>query len=342
MNRDTAPTFPARHWTARALGAAERRAPDLAARVAEWLWWRIPTPPPPARRNRHVHERGQSLRVRPDGLDLAVHVFGAPDAPTAYLVHGWGGWWQQFASVVPVLVDAGYRVVAYDAPSHGASGPGRYGASTRVMEMARAHELVVERFGPSHLTLAHSVGAMAVMWAHESGTPARAFLLYSPAVRTEPMIEFLGRAVGAGPRTIQRLGARIERTLGRSLRDFDVTDMLGRLDPRDPPPMLAVHDRGDVQTLARDTDELVRGWPGSRLMLRDGSGHAGVLRDGEVLAATRRFAEAVHPAGSPRRTTDRVTMPPSPRQLAEMGVSSSGLRRQDAWETPGPSERSAR
>ncbi|MEZ4682380.1 MAG: alpha/beta fold hydrolase [Caldilineaceae bacterium] len=41
--------------------------------------------------------------------------------PTVLLVHGWAGRGSQLAPLVAPLVNAGYRVVAFDAPAHGDS-----------------------------------------------------------------------------------------------------------------------------------------------------------------------------------------------------------------------------
>lgn len=276
----------------RALRVSEAVAPGVAASFAERQWWRIAPPPPLERRSRAVGLPGERVRITSRHLDLTAHVFGPVAGPTAYVVHGWGGWWQQFATLIAALADCGYRVVAYDAPSHGESGPGRYGTTTRVMEMAEAYGTVVERFGPSRLTVAHSVGAMAAMWAHESGTPTDSYLWLSPATRMEPMIDFLATTVGLGPRSRLALTRRIERTMGRPLADFDVSTMTGRIDPTSPPRLLAIHDRGDARTSAADTEQLLRQWPGARFRAVDGPGHNGVLRHPGSVAAARAFARA--------------------------------------------------
>ncbi|MGZ5446135.1 MAG: alpha/beta hydrolase [Thermoanaerobaculia bacterium] len=44
------------------------------------------------------------------------------EGPAVLLVHGWGGHAAQFQSFVEPLVRAGFRAIAFDAPSHGSSG----------------------------------------------------------------------------------------------------------------------------------------------------------------------------------------------------------------------------
>ena len=50
---------------------------------------------------------------------LALYDWGS--GPTVLLVHGWGARGTHLGKLVPPLVAAGYRVVAFDAPGHGQS-----------------------------------------------------------------------------------------------------------------------------------------------------------------------------------------------------------------------------
>jgi pimeloyl-ACP methyl ester carboxylesterase len=60
--------------------------------------------------------------VSSDGVDLAVYEWGDPDAPPILMAHGgfdFAGTYDVFA---PLLADAGFRCVAWDARGHGDSG----------------------------------------------------------------------------------------------------------------------------------------------------------------------------------------------------------------------------
>lgn len=91
-----------------------------------------PSPPAPAPgsdpgdddETRHVPgarapERTRS--VRSGGLRLAVHEWGDADAPPVGLVHGGFDFSRTFDVFAPMLADAGWRVVAWDARGHGDS-----------------------------------------------------------------------------------------------------------------------------------------------------------------------------------------------------------------------------
>lgn len=60
-------------------------------------------------------------RVDAHGVALAVHEWGAPDAPPVLLVHGALDFARTFDVFAPLIADAGFRVVAYDQRGHGDS-----------------------------------------------------------------------------------------------------------------------------------------------------------------------------------------------------------------------------
>lgn len=157
------------------LRTLERISPTASAAVAERLWFRVGSPPSAERRNRHVTDPGAPFTLTHHDSEIHGRTWGDPTAAPAYLVHGWGGWWQQLSSFVPVLTAQGFRVIAFDALAHGDSGPGSLGRrSSTVPEMAECYHAVAERWGTPALTVAHSMGCLSVVWAqrHHGITPS--------------------------------------------------------------------------------------------------------------------------------------------------------------------------
>src|ERR671918_336718 len=69
--------------------------------------------------------------------------WGSRDAPAVLLAHGWGGNAAQMRPFVFPLLQAGYRVIAYDQPAHGVSG----GRVTGLPDFADVLTLVAQRSG---------------------------------------------------------------------------------------------------------------------------------------------------------------------------------------------------
>src|SRR5215218_8620396 len=93
---------------------AEHVAPRRAGRAACDLWFTAP----PRMADAPLPEGGAPFEVEAEGHAVRGHVWGLDQPTTIYLMHGWGGRGAQFAAMATPLVEAGHRVVMFDAPAH--------------------------------------------------------------------------------------------------------------------------------------------------------------------------------------------------------------------------------
>jgi alpha-beta hydrolase superfamily lysophospholipase len=258
-----------------AFASLERTAPDVGARIAERLWFTVPSGG--AIRS---PQGGRPFEVRTRGRELRGWIWGS--GPTVYLVHGWGGHAGQLASFVRPLVTAGFTVVAHDAPSHGASGPGHAGrGSSDIIEFAQSLDAVAAEHGPAHAVIGHSMGAMAAVLAMQHGwLGAERLVMIAPMVDVRDAFPVFGARLGLGERTLRRLARRVERRVAMPLDSFDLAALAPRLQPTS---LLAVHDRDDRETPYTTTEALVARWPDAELLTTHGLGHRRILRDPDVV-----------------------------------------------------------
>ena len=139
-----------------------RVAPSAAAVFARRL---IGTPPRHAPRKWELElaGRAQSSSVKVGRKTIPVVAWG--QGRTVLLVHSWGGRGTQMGRFVDPLVDAGFRVVAFDLPAHGVAGTGE----TDMVECAAAVAAVAsaqsEAGHPVAAVIAHSFGVMTALLA---------------------------------------------------------------------------------------------------------------------------------------------------------------------------------
>ena len=263
----------------------ERLAPGLGARWAESLWFRVP----PARgRHQRLAPPGRPFRVPVLGATVAGETWG--EGPAVYLVHGWGGWRGQLDALVAPLTAAGYRVVAFDAPSHGDSDPGPEGPGrSSVLELAAALAAVAAAHGPAAAVVAHSLGATATAFAMRDGLAADRAVFVSPMADPLPYTRAFAARLGFGERVRARLVDRIERRVAMPMSAFSVPAVAGQIAT---PPLLLVHDRLDSETGWSDSAAIARAWPAARLVTTSGLGHRRILRDPAVVAEVTGFLTA--------------------------------------------------
>jgi pimeloyl-ACP methyl ester carboxylesterase len=267
-----------------------RVCPSRAEQLAAWLFCH------PARGKlvadeTAVLESGHRFELNACGHELAAWSWG--DGPTVLLHHGWNGRAAHMAGFVRPLLDAGYSVVAYDAPAHGDS-PGRI---TAAPEMARILREVAHRLVGLHGVVAHSLGGAATLLAIRGGLKLeRAVLIASPS-DLRGFIDLFGEHLGLPPHTREGMAQRTE-----SWFDFDWPQMdVSHWAEAERPPLLVVHDRDDRVVPWGHGERIRAAWGEAELMTTEDLGHRRIRRSEEVIRKTVEFL-----AASPAADRDRA------------------------------------
>jgi len=254
-----------------------RVAPHQVGKTARDLWFTAP-----ARMEAlAVPEGGAPFEIEAQGHAVRGLAWGADDAPTVYLVHGWGGRGAQLAAMVSPLVETGHRVVMVDLPAHGDSDHGPAGPRrTHGMEFAQALDAVAGRFGPAEAVIAHSMGTISTYLAMRYGwLGAERLVLIAPMVEAESMCDVFQRSLGFGARVRRAFDRAVDEFVGVPLKEFDARIQARHVVPL---PTLVVTDRGDRQAPYAGVVELAETL-GAPLLTTHGLGHRKILRDPDVI-----------------------------------------------------------
>jgi pimeloyl-ACP methyl ester carboxylesterase len=256
-------------------------APGVAARWAETIFCR-----PPRNEARPAEEAflgtGERLTVRSEDQDLAVWTWGT--GPVVVLAHGWGGRAGRFSSIASALVGAGFRVVLFDAPAHGAS----MGQQASLPQFARALREVGDAMGPTYGLVGHSLGGAAVSLAISKGLDAqRAVLLAAPAD-----VFLFSHAFAQHLRIPPRAHDVMQQNLATRLQfrwdELHIPTLAKSLSAS----ALIIHDLDDTDVPYGHGEEIARAWPGAELFTTTGLGHRAILRNPEVIRRTVAFLQA--------------------------------------------------
>ena len=258
----------------------ERFVPRLGARMAAWMWFKLP--PAPARSA--VPDGASAFSVESMGHTVRGLSWGT--GPVVYALHGWGGRGDQFAAFVAPLVSAGYRVVVFDALSHGASDDGPSGRGrAHGVEFGRALDDVAVKFGPAHAVIAHSMGAISSLLALRDGwLGAERLVMIAPMVDLTGHFDRFGATVGFGHRIRHHLNASTKARTGVAVEGFSFDRIAEDLHPL--PPTLFIHDRRDREAPHDMSARVVEHLPSAEIVSTDGLGHRRILQDPGVVAAT--------------------------------------------------------
>ena len=260
----------------------------LAAWVANRLFtmtWRPRMRP----EQRKVLARAWQFPVRMAGGNaVTTYVWGDDDAPTVLLMHGWNGYAGQWAAFVDPFLRRGYRVVALDAPAHGAS-PGRF---TTAGHMARALRAVAEAVGGVDVAVAHSLGSVALGLACRWGLRLKRVALVAPVPTPRPYAEVLTQVLGMSQRGRARALAALPQLAGvRGWSDLSLADAASAM-----PAPWVVHDEGDRTVPLSAMREVLDGWPGAALTVTTGLGHRRILADAAVVSDVVSYTTPIAPS----------------------------------------------
>ncbi|MCC7117973.1 MAG: alpha/beta hydrolase [Anaerolineales bacterium] len=237
-----------------------------------------------------ILKNGNNLTVQHDvpatgaALELAVTAWGNPAHPKALLLHGWGGARAQLTGFVEPLLQAGYFVVAYDQPAHGASA----GRQTNILEIGPTLTTITRRFGGFDAMLAHSFGTLIASYA----------LVKLNCLPPAKLVYFgaFNRLMDALPRfqTLAKLpddltdGIRdllFENFSAELLNSIVNAELVKELQI----PALMFHDHADEVTPVEDSRAIAKTWQGVQYVETKGLGHRGALQSKETQEQVVRF-----------------------------------------------------
>ena len=271
-------------WSMRTVRAGFRvlspTVPGLAARFAEHLFFSPRRHPRPAWEY-EILERGERLSIDRQGKPPIAAWRWGDGARTVLLVHGWEGRGAQLGRFIDPLVDAGFRVVAFDAPGHGDSG----GSRASPMHIARAIERVLEVVSGAHGIIAHSMGALGATLSMSRSPCARRLVYVAPAIDPQRATRAFSHALGIDERVRSRMQRRIEARFSMPMEDLAATTLAPRIEA----PLLVIHDQGDSEVPWADGRTLVDAWPRSELLTTRGLGHRRILKERSVIDASVAF-----------------------------------------------------
>jgi pimeloyl-ACP methyl ester carboxylesterase len=227
-----------------------------------------------------------------DRRDLLVHgrrvvTWSWGSGPAVIFVHGWGGTAAQVQSFVPPLVASGRRVITFDAPAHGASGPSRLGAKQGTFfDFADALAAIAAEEKSVDGVIAHSGGCTAVAWAIRHGwrTPAATFI--APMASPLRYRSVFQHALGVSDEVMARFSSEVERRLRFRWEELEVPGV-ARI--TETPRLLVVHDREDRETAWEEGAAIAEAWPAARMISTTGLGHRRILRDARVVEGVTAF-----------------------------------------------------
>lgn len=260
-------------------------------------------------------DQAERLDISWNGLNVPVYRWGT-SGPTVFCAYGWGynaGRWRHYA---PGLVEAGYRVVAFDPPGHGQADYG-YLDYPKYVDI---EERILRKVGGCQLVLSHSFGGGCLVEALKNlppeMRPERAVVM---GVFSEVRWIFTVFANSLGLRkfVFDAMADYIAQRTGRTIDEFDVAVNGSQIPDVE---FLVVHDPADKVVSIRNARRNHSHWVGSHLYTPSSGGHH--LGTAEI---TNNVLQFLTTGELPPNTTTNVgDIDPLPSIISEHDLVSSG------------------
>lgn len=235
-------------------------------------------------RERVLAQEAEKFEVQIPGKRIQCYSWGK--GPMVLLVHGWAGRATQFRKIIYGLVNANFRVVAFDGPAHGNSD----GRSTNILEFEEAFEKIYAKVGIPEGIIAHSFGGGAVLFAAMNGMVVKKLInIATPTIGDEIIKTYL-KTIHGSPATASFFKAYILKKSGKPFDEFTALHFIRNI--TQDIDLMIVHDENDQEVTIQHAQELIRFYPAAIFYKTQGLGHTRILKDEGVIKKCITFIKA--------------------------------------------------
>jgi pimeloyl-ACP methyl ester carboxylesterase len=201
-----------------------------------------------------------------------------PNGKKILILHGFSSYAYKFEHYVPLLLQMGYEVLAFDAPGHGDS----EGKIVNALVYKRFICQVNEVENGIDAFIAHSFGGLALSLAMQDLPNAanKKMVLIAPATETTTALRWFYKMLQVQPDLQAAIEAYIISMAGKPISYFSVTHSLTVIDT----PCLWIHDKNDLICPFSDTLQAQNNAKAQQeFFITEGLGHNKVYRDQGVM-----------------------------------------------------------
>lgn len=248
--------------------------PNLFTKVA---WNKLTNPQVSKLRDREFELLQEAKQSDLDFNGFTIKLYEwAGEGESILLIHGWEGQAGNFVDLVQKLQVEGFKVYAFDAPSHGYSSRGK----TSLFEFTRLVELLIQKYQVKKL-ISHSFGGVATTYAlfkNQDLEIDKYALITTPDKFSERMQD-VSTQYGISQRVISRLVDKFEADYGLSVDVLNVSNFVREINVKE---AFIIHDKNDRVIPIERSKNVHNNWDECTFETIEGTGHFRILRDERV------------------------------------------------------------
>ncbi|WP_445381494.1 alpha/beta fold hydrolase [Robiginitalea sp. IMCC43444] len=198
--------------------------------------------------------------------DIQTYQWPGP-GPKVLLIHGWESNTFRWRNLISHLSDAGFHIIAFDAPAHGYSS----GTYLHVPLYTECVAYMTHKFEPKY-AVGHSVGGMTALYyahKHPEDTVEKIVTIGSPS-EFEEIADSYQQLLGFNQRVMRGFDQFIFENFGFHIHEFSTS----RFIEGSPKKGLLLHDKMDTIAPFHASQKVHNAWQDSVLIPTEGLGHS--------------------------------------------------------------------
>lgn len=222
-------------------------------------------------------DKAEQTTIQFAGFDIQLYEWGKENDKRILLIHGWEGQAGNFTDLIPKLVEEGYHVIAFDAPSHGFSSKGK----TSLFEFSDLVGEMIERYDCEYL-VSHSFGGVATTYAlyNNQNLKIKKYVLLTTPDKLTQRIDSVAEMVGITSKVKRMLTKRLENEMAIEVKDANVSSFVKKVNVNQ---SLIIHDKNDRVIPLFQSKNVYENWENCAFKEIEGTGHFRILRTESVL-----------------------------------------------------------
>lgn len=212
-------------------------------------------------------------------------VWGKDNDPVIWLLHGWESRGSTFYKLIPLLLEKGHQVIAWDGPAHGASP----GDSTHVVDYAECLSTDMNEglFAEPIAILGHSFGGAALAVLSKIHRLPKKIVIVSAPTQVTGVFSRFCKMIKLSNKASEYFVSQSENNIGQSLLDVSLVSN----DISQTSDTLIIHDKGDEVIPYEDFKVLQETWKSGKFITTENLRHRLTIKDNKILESIVRFIE---------------------------------------------------
>ena len=212
-------------------------------------------------------------------FEIQTYRWGRASDPAVLVVHGWEGQAGNFGGLVDPLLEKGYRVIAYDAPSHGHSSKGKM----NMFIIADLVEILAKKYQPKAI-ISHSFGSVisAMLLKENPSIAVQNWIMVTTPHKYLHYLENMSHFLELSEGTFNKLIKLVEQELDTDIHDMDMAIYCAQLE--NVASATIIHSKADKIIPIKSARVVHEGFPQSELVELEKLGHYSILWSDQLKA----------------------------------------------------------